>query len=185
MTTVFIAGSMNIKHLDSLVKKRIDNIIASDFRVVVGDADGADSSVQRYLSDHGAVATVYCSGHAPRNNIGEWPVVEVETHAAPGSRAFFTAKDLAMARAADFGLMIWDARSTGTLSNVLELLSQRKKTLVFVNKKKEFIPVGDASQLICLVAHMSPAAREKAEAKIGLSKRIEDLERSSAQKDMF
>lgn len=185
MTTVFIAGSMNIKRLDALVKSRIDNIVASDFKVVIGDADGADSSVQRYLLDLGAMATVYCSGQCPRNNVGEWPVVEVETQAAVGSRAFFTAKDLAMSKAADFGLMIWDARSTGTLSNVLELLSQRKKSLVFVNKKKEFITVGNAPQLVSLVANMSAAARAKAEAKMGLSKRIADIERSAAQQTMF
>ena len=52
-TRVFIAGSMNIKHLDPKVKERIDNIVAQDFEVVVGDADGADTSIQQYLVNHG------------------------------------------------------------------------------------------------------------------------------------
>ena len=50
-----------------------------------------------------------------------------------------------MAEAADYGLMIWDAKSTGTLSNVIELLSRKKKSLVFVNKEKEFKVVGRQS----------------------------------------
>ncbi len=49
MTTVFIAGSINIKNLDPKVKERINNIVASDFEVVVGDAGGADTSIQEYL----------------------------------------------------------------------------------------------------------------------------------------
>ena len=63
MTTVFIAGSINIKHLDRKVKERMDNIIASDFTAVVGDADGADTAIQTYLLDRGVKnAVVYCSG---------------------------------------------------------------------------------------------------------------------------
>ena len=64
-TRVFIAGSMNIKHLDSKVKTRIDNILEQDFEVIVGDADGADRSVQAYLFNHGTTkATSSVAGHA-------------------------------------------------------------------------------------------------------------------------
>jgi hypothetical protein len=78
-TTVFVAGSMNIKNLDSTVKDRIDKIVASDFEIVVGDADGADSSIQAHLFEKGASrTTVYCSGSKPRNNIGGWPFRVVE-----------------------------------------------------------------------------------------------------------
>ena len=67
-TTVFLAGSMNIKHLDAKVKERIDNIVSQGFEVVVGDADGADTSIQSYLFNLGdAKITVFCSGSSPRN----------------------------------------------------------------------------------------------------------------------
>ena len=49
--TVFIAGSIKIKHLDRKFKERIDKIIASGFDVVVGDADGADTAIQTDLFD--------------------------------------------------------------------------------------------------------------------------------------
>ena len=182
MTTVFLAGSMNIKHLDPKVSQRIDNIVASEFDVVVGDADGVDTSIQQYLSGLGhSKTTVYCSGFKPRNNVGEWATHVVETTYSEGSRAFFTAKDLVMAEIADFGLMIWDAKSTGTLSNVIELLSRNKKSVVFVNKEKSFKTVGTVEQLEMLVSCMSDHAKRKADEKIRLFDKIESLKHEQTQ----
>ena len=181
-TTVFIAGSMNIKNLDAKFKGRIDNVVSQGFEVVVGDADGADSSIQSHLFHlSGAKITVFCSGSSPRNNIGDWPIRSVVTRHAEGTRLFFTAKDIEMDESADFGLMIWDAKSTGTLSNVLELLARKKKSVVFVNKAKLFKNVGDVHQLEELVSYMSDGARRKAEDKIKLTERIELLKHEQAQ----
>jgi hypothetical protein len=181
-TTVFIAGSINIKKLDAKVKERIDNIVSQGFEVVVGDADGADSSIQSHLYNlSNAKITVFCSGSSPRNNIGNWPVHAVVTNHATGTRAFFTAKDIEMAKAADYGLMIWDAKSTGTLSNVLELLARKKKSVVFVNKEKLFKNVGDVHQLEELISFMSETARRKAEEKIGLTERIAGIKHEQVQ----
>lgn len=106
MTTVFIAGSINIKNLDPKVKERINNIVASDFEVVVGDAGGADTSIQEYLlSLERSRTTVFCSGSTLRNNLGQWPARTVDSKHSKGSRAFFTEKDVVMAEAADYGLM--------------------------------------------------------------------------------
>lgn len=184
MPTVFIAGSITIKHLDVKVKECIDKIITSNYDVLIGDATGADTSIQEYLRDRSAErAVVYCSGPIPRNNIGGWSVRTVETSHEPGSRAFFTAKDLEMAKAADYGLMIWDAKSTGTLSNVIELLRRKKKARVFVNKDKVFKDVGDVTQLEQLVSRMSEGALKKADAKIHLFEKINSLKHE--QSDMF
>jgi hypothetical protein len=173
VTTIFIAGSMNIKNLDRKIRERIDKIVDSGYSVVVGDADGADTSIQDYLHLKCAdQVTVYCSGESARNNVGNWPLANVVTKAAPGTRAFFTAKDVEMANVADYGLMIWDTKSTGTLSNVLELLSRKKKSYVFVNKDKVFKAVGDVDQLAELVKCMSDHARNKADEKIRLMERI-------------
>lgn len=181
-TKVFIAGSMNIKHLDSKVKVRIDNILAQNFEVVVGDADGADTSIQAYLSNHSSTkATIFCSGNHPRNNVGNWPVQRVETSHAKGSRAFFTAKDIRMAEVADFGLMIWDTKSTGTLSNVIELLVRKKKAVVFVNKVKVFKNVSSVEQLEELMSYMSEHAKQKADEKIKLFDRIKSLKQEQMQ----
>ena len=144
-----------------------NNIVSSNLNVVVGDADGADTSIQECLRAHNAhQVTVYCTGEAPRNNVADWPVHRVPSKARAGTRSFFTAKDLEMAKNSDFGLMVWDCKSTGTLSNVIELLKKKKKSVVFVNKTKDFVTVGDESGLENLLHFMSDHARAKAEEKV-------------------
>ena len=182
MATVFISGSMSIKHLHPEVKARIDNIVVSGLDIVVGDADGVDASIQEYLKAHGGSRiTVYCSGSLPRNNIGHWPIWTVQTKHTEGSRGFFTAKDLAMAEAADYGLMIWDTKSAGTLSNVLELLSRKKKSVIFINKEKVFKTITNVDELEALISCMSPHARAKADEKIKLSDRLLSLKHEQSE----
>jgi len=176
MTTVFIAGSISISRLHQKVQERISKIVSSDLDVVVGDADGADTSIQQCLRDYRAEkVTVYCTGDSPRNNVAEWPVRKIYSKARAGSRAYFTAKDLEMARTSDYGLMIWDCKSTGTLSNVIELLREKKKTVVFVNKEKDFLTISDKAGLDHLLTFMTSHARDKAEEKIGLSSKIASI----------
>lgn len=180
MKTVFIAGSISISRLHEKVRERINNIVSQDLNVVVGDADGADTSIQECLhAYHASKVTVYCTGEAPRNNVADWPVHHVQSQARAGTRAFFTAKDVEMAKNSDFGLMVWDCKSTGTLSNVIELLKAKKKSVVFVNKNKDFVTIGDKSDLDHLLHFMSEHARAKAEEKIGLSTKITALSQES------
>jgi predicted XRE-type DNA-binding protein len=80
-----------------------------------------------------------------------------------------------MARKSDYGLMIWDCKSTGTLSNVIELLKRKKKSVVFVNKNRDFVTISDKIGLDHLLTFMSEDARAKAEEKIGLSSKIASI----------
>lgn len=185
MTTVFIAGSISIIRLHEKVQERIDKIVSSGFNVVVGDADGADTAIQQCLRNYGATkVTVYCTGDTPRNNVADWPVHRVHSKARAGSRAFFTAKDLEMAQSSDYGLMVWDCKSTGTLSNVIELLKKKKKSAVFVNKNKDFITITDKAGLDELLHFMSVPARAKAEEKIGLSAKLVELKQEQFSLDI-
>lgn len=176
MTTVFIAGSLSIKHLDEKVQERIMNIVHQNFDVIVGDADGVDTSIQRFLLDvKYPRVTVFCTGDKPRNNLGNWTVQRIPSYHRPGSRAFFAAKDLAMAKAADNGLMIWDTKSTGTLSNIIELLSLDKTSWAFVNKVRALHAIKNVESLETLLDYMSPPARLKADTKIGLAEKVQAL----------
>ena len=176
MHKVFISGSMAIKKISLDVLARVDNIIESGYQVLVGDADGVDTSIQTYLLERNAQSVlVYCAGNQPRNNIGDWPVNKIETKYSIGTRAYFTAKDLAMAEDCDYGLMIWDAKSTGTLSNAIELLKRKKSSLIFFNKEKLFVKIKSASDLEAIVSYMSEASILKADKKMGLVSKIESL----------
>lgn len=88
-----------------------------------------------------------------------------------------------MANVADYGLMIWDSRSVGTLKNVIELLARGKKAYVFINKDKAFRAIGEISQIEALLDFMSPDAREDAERKIDIPRRLAEL--SPQQPGMF
>ena len=68
-----------------------------------------------------------------------------------------------------------------TLSNVIELLKRKKKSVVFVNKEKAFKNVGDVMQLEGLVECMSEHARVKADEKIRLFDQIESLKHEQTQ----
>ena len=176
MNKIFISGSMRIKRLDSKVKDRIDNIIHSDFSILLGDADGVDASIQELLySKRYAKVTIFCSGNNVRNNIGRWYVEKIPSDYQENTRLFFTAKDIQMAKKCDYGFMVWDSKSTGTLSNVYELLFKGKKSLIFVNKLKAFIKIGQVADFEKLVSVMSKSAFEKADIKIQLKKKIQQL----------
>ncbi|MCK5538344.1 MAG: hypothetical protein KAI79_16070 [Bacteroidales bacterium] len=176
MHKVFISGSMKIKNLDDNILHRINNIVDSDYQVIVGDANGVDSSIQKYLQFKKSESViVYCSGERPRNNIGHWITTKIKTDATRGTRAFFTAKDVQMAEDCDYGFMIWDTKSTGTLSNTIELLQRNKKSLVYINKVKEFLKIKDILDLEKLISYMSETAFIKADKKLRLKDKIESF----------
>lgn len=176
MPTVFISGSIKIKSLDDKVKSRLDSVISSGVNVLIGDAGGVDKSVQQYLvKNNFSFVTVYCTGDSPRNNDGSWPVVNVDPPVKTKSRAYFTAKDLRMADDSDFGLMVWDCKSTGTLSNVIELLKKKKKSVVYVSSKKAFLNVSSISDLQTLVNQMDYDSFIEADKKISLNRIMNTL----------
>ncbi|EET1637141.1 hypothetical protein QDW60_12075 [Escherichia coli] len=175
-TTVFVAGSITIKKLDPLIVERLKKIVDKNFNVIVGDASGVDSSVQLELKQLGySATTVFTSDAKPRNNFGAWPVKLVKSNFRPGTRDFYTAKDIKMAETADCGLMVWDTKSPGTLSNVIELLSRKKNSAVFINKTREFVLIKEPKDIDKLISFMSASSLEKVEDKIKLSERLEML----------
>lgn len=184
MTKVFVSGSMRIKRLDENVLGRLGNIIAQDFWIIVGDASGVDSSIQKYLRDQQVDSVlVYCTGGLPRNNLGQWKTKAVRTTNKPGTREYYTAKDVEMANDCDYGLMIWDAKSTGTLKNTIELLKRKKKSVVYINKAKQFVRVREPKDLECLLGYMSRTSFEKANSKLGIRNNFGSI--GNEQKKLF
>ncbi|MBR1765338.1 MAG: hypothetical protein IJ746_08100 [Ruminococcus sp.] len=139
--TIFIGGSRSVAALPSGVIDRLQNIISQNFDIiiVIGDADGADLSVQRYLqSVNYQAVTVYASNGKARNNAGGWQVKSIPVSKDVSGYAFYAAKDKAMAADADYGFMIWDGRSRGTRENINNLTKLGKNTLVFDTRDESF-----------------------------------------------
>src|SRR6266403_1390790 len=148
MHAVFVAGSRALSRLNAQVKERLDNILRKGFTVLVGDANGADKAVQRYLTERRyAHVVVYCVDVC-RNNMGNWPI---RSHSADPNvkrdRHYYGIKDRAMVKDANCGFMLWDGISRGTLANVINLLECNKKVLLFSAPKKQFFTLRTAGDL--------------------------------------
>jgi hypothetical protein len=133
MTMVFIAGSRQITRLPAEVKVRVDTMIDRGFQILVGDANGADKAVQEYLAGKQyANVLVHCMERHCRNNVGHWPTVEVSAPKGTRGFDFYSVKDRPMADAAEYGLMLWDGKSKGTINNVVNLSRLGKTVVVYV-----------------------------------------------------
>jgi hypothetical protein len=128
---VFISGSISISKLPPSAVKKIDSIINNNFTILIGDAKGVDLQVQKYLYEKNYDnVIVYFVGLESRNNIGNWKTKKIADENNRKGRELFTLKDIAMAEDADYGLMIWDGKSPGTLNNIKEMKNRNKRFFV-------------------------------------------------------
>src|SRR5580704_5981738 len=74
-----------------------------------------------------------------RNNVGKWPIKPVVPENRQKDFAYYVAKDLRMAADASHGLMLWDAKSNGTLNNMINRFgSQLRRHQVCPNPVREY-----------------------------------------------
>lgn len=149
---VFISGSLSIRQLPACVMKRFDVIIDQELPVVIGDAPGADAAVQHVLADCGVRhVTVFCGGAKPRNNIGVWQIRQVQADAAPGTRAFHSAKDREMSGLAGTGIVIWDGASQGSRANIRHLCERGRHVLVYFRPKDRIVTLATDAERIAFL----------------------------------
>ena len=173
MSHVFIGGSRNLNRLNPLVSQRLDSIVEKKLTVLIGDANGADKAVQMYLSAKAyRNVVVYCVGRC-RNNLAGWDVRTVETEKKARGWRYFAQKDLAMARDATRGFMLWDGKSKGTVNNLLNLIDFGKTSLVYVRGTPEVATVRSAEDLRHLLRNLSPQELQESDSKIDLETRLE------------
>jgi len=167
MNKIFIGGSRRLTHLNMDILTRIDNIIASSFTILVGDANGADKSVQKHCAGMNYQnVIVFCSGNECRNNIGNWRTFHIRVEKKTRNIHFYTAKDLEMAKEADYGFMIWDGKSKGTFNNINELIKLSKKVLVYFQPLQKFHKISATGDMEKLLAGCDKIFREEFEKKI-------------------
>lgn len=150
---IFIAGARSVKQLDDAVKQRLLSIYQKGYDVLVGDCYGVDSLAQKFYNDLDYDnVTVYASNGKTRNNIGKWNVHNVSVASNMRGFDFYRQKDIAMANDADYGFMVWDGKSRGTLCNITTLVEQNKKVLVYLTTARKMIVVKnstDLKQILC------------------------------------
>jgi hypothetical protein len=149
---VFIGGSRAVSKLNAVIRERFDDFMKRGCTVLVGDANGADKAVQTYFaSKHYMKVTVFCMEEC-RNNVGGWPTRNVEPPSGSKGFRYYAAKDFVMAEEAQCGVMLWDAKSKGTLQNMLNLTAAGKRTLVYFAPTKSFHVLANREELQSLLA---------------------------------
>jgi hypothetical protein len=159
-TKVFIAGSRRLSRLNNDVTSRIDSMMAKNLTIIIGDANGVDRAVQEYLSNRTyAKVNVFCMDGRCRNNVGDWPIRTIA--GGDGARrdfSYYSTKDRAMVQEADYGLMLWDGKSRGTLRNIVDLVRARKSVVVYIAPAKSFCTLRQSAELAEMLSHVDPAA---------------------------
>ncbi len=167
MTTVFIGGSRAVSRLNAVIRERLDDLMNRGCHIFIGDANGADKAVQKHFADHGYEnVTVFCT-ETCRNNVGNWPVRRIRPESSRRDFSYYAAKDIAMAREARCGVMLWDGRSKGTFHNILNLIGAGKKTLVYLAPEKAFYKLAKEQDLEALFARYSLREIERARTALG------------------
>ena len=169
MTKVFIAGSRRLSCVNADVKRRIDTMIEKGFTVLVGDANGADKAVQLYLAQKGyRNVIVHCMARNCRNNVEGWQMREAE--APKGARGFtyYATKDQVMVDDADYGLMLWDGESKGTLNSVINMVRQNKAVVVYFAPQNAFQNIRSSQDVEDLLRKCDRASVQRFERELGI-----------------
>ena len=152
MMKVFVAGPRAVTTLDPVVIDRLSGLTKKGATVLVGDADGVDSLAQKCFADLGyRDVIVYASNGRARNNLGNWDIRSVPVGEKTKGFAFYASKDLQMAEDTDFGFMIWNGHSKGTLNNMVNLIRRNKVVLVYLLPQNRFYGIGSMGELHELV----------------------------------
>ena len=140
MKKIFIGGSRKISRLNKVLKNKLDNIIYNEYTILVGDANGADKSVQKYLFNRlYDKVIVYCMDSECRNNIGNWNTRYIFSNISNNKKDFtyYSLKDSEMVKDSDLGFMLWDGKSKGTFNNIINLLKIEKMVIIYHSMYKK------------------------------------------------
>ncbi len=180
MTTVFFSGSRRVSRVNDMIRNHIRNMIDQGFRILVGDANGADLALQKFLAEiRYPNVIVFCSGSMCRNNVGEWDTREVTVDPHLKGRAFFEQKDKAMAAEADCGFVLWDGKSAGSISNIFELLKRGKEIVVYFVPEKQFVTVSFLDDVKELLSKCDPTTFHIISKKIRLPSALAQMQNAT------
>jgi len=130
---IVLGGSRHLEFIPNEITERLQEWMESSSEFLVGDAPGTDRAFQMFLVSRQYLSvTVFTSADEIRNNLGNWQVEKVDSGLKSKSNAVHAFKDRKMSQIADVGLMIWDCKSAGTLSNVIDLIGQGKNCFIWV-----------------------------------------------------
>lgn len=173
MIKVFLGGSRNLGRLNPALRTRLRNLITNQHTVLVGDANGVDRAVQSFFAEEGyRNVVVFCMDGECRNNVGNWEIKSIDSGGRKKDFVYYAMKDAQASLDADYGFMIWDGKSKGTLNNVLNLVQQGKYSLIYRSPLREFIQIRSMDDVVSLVASCPSDVVEYLDKEIKLERRV-------------
>jgi hypothetical protein len=144
---IFLGGTRKVNRLPGEVIELMENYIHQKSEFLVGDAPGSDKAFQAFLAKYDCQVTVFSSAPYVRNNEGNWPTQLLDSGLKTKSNAMHSIKDRAMGELCNSALMMWDSQSVGTLTNVLDVISQGKTAYLYNWSDSELIHITDQMEL--------------------------------------
>ena len=143
--TVFMSGKVQVdgEILDDIpdgVKREIDKVVKSNAKIIVGDAPGADTAIQKYLDNLGYKnVKVYTADPEVRNNVGKWDVEKISAKGLNDDRDIRLQKDIAMTKAATRALAISpdDDRPDSAMSKNIDRLNEQSTPVRRYDPRKD------------------------------------------------
>lgn len=134
--TIFLGGSKIITRLDDRIKEDLIDYMNLGYNILIGDCIGADKEMQKLLAENGyPLVTVYFSGDRPCINLGNWTTKNVASNKYLSDYERQKVKDNQMATDCDYGYMLLQGQTKGTMANVHKLLEQNKPCYVMMHDK--------------------------------------------------
>lgn len=150
---VFLGGSRFAGRLPIILTRELGKFIESGSTFLIGDAPGSDTAFQAFLkSQNYKNVVIYSSADYVRNNLGDWKFEIIESGMKSKSSASHAFKDRHMSEICSLGIMNWDEKSVGTLSNVIDLIEQKKECLLYLDSEEQVVEISSISQLNSLAA---------------------------------
>jgi hypothetical protein len=173
MMKVFVGGSRRLTSLNKDVREHLEEILKKGHAILVGDANGADKAIQQFICEQKYESVkVFCSGTICRNNLGNWEVKNIQSERASRDFAFYVAKDLEMTKQADYGFMLWDGKSKGTLNNILTMLESSKKVHVYFSPKHLLVKLISTRDLMHFLKHCDAESQAYFEKTLHMTERL-------------
>lgn len=148
---VFVSGKVKFDEpIPGTVKRELDNVVAAKSKIIIGDAPGADTRVQDYLSSVGyRNVTVYTTDDRVRNNVGNWTVKKISGNGKETEREVRAQKDIAMSNAATKGIAISsdDDRADSATSLNIKRLIESNKSVQFYDFKKDVLSENEVNEV--------------------------------------
>ena len=183
---VVLGGSRHLEFIPTEIADRLNEWMENSVEFLVGDAPGTDRAFQAFLQykNYRAV-TVYTSAEEIRNNLGNWKAERIESGLKSKSSAVHAFKDRKMSEIADLGLMIWDCKSAGTLSNLIDLVDQGKSCYTWVAPDSDLYQFDNPTSLEKWMA-VYPEVRDEAKKRLATySKRQAKRSSHDSQPGLF